>query len=357
MRTTHVILAAMGIFAVCATANAAVLNVTLEVPGATSVTPGQEFTINIYAWTDTGADAGIASCEFSILTPGTVDAAVPKKKTPPPTSTTVVHGWGPKLGGFMQMAPALKDVDSDGDLDSAQQAWIDFFLTYGEVNVGTGGPELVATQTWIYNGPGQIPLEVTAKAASEWYDWGAAGTNYFSNFDTINTTGAMVGPAGEDVPPAATIGGPYGEEDWPPSPGGWNNPARTITVAGTGTDDIGVAGYAWSIAEPTSDAFAVLAEGIVDPAATPVNLDLDISIQDIADALYGGDVGMLPGKYDPSDPTQPDPAVYNYRLKLTLTDTIGQMGDAETTLFVPEPGTLVLLGLGGLGALLRRRRS
>jgi len=41
-----------------------------------------------------------------------------------------------------------------------------------------------------------------------------------------------------------------------------------------------------------------------------------------------------------------------------LTVSGGGASDSdETTLFVPEPGTVILLGLGGLAALIRRRRS
>lgn len=156
-----------------------------------------------------------------------------------------------------------------------------------------------------------------------------------------------------DLVPTAGVGGPYGEEDWPMTPPGWNTPAREITVTGTGTDDIGVKSYQWLIAEPTSDTFAPLGDAVMVGPATEVDASTAISIQAIADALYGGDVGALPGPYGTGDP---EPSVYNYKLKLLVTDTIDQTGEAETTLFVPEPGTLVLLGLGGLGALLRRRR-
>jgi hypothetical protein len=161
----------------------------------------------------------------------------------------------------------------------------------------------------------------------------------------------MVG--GDDIPPTVIIGGPYGEGDWPATPGGWDNPLRTITLSGSATDDIGIASYEVSIAAPGSDVFVTLAAGDVVPPLQQADLMLDVTIQNIADIFTGGDPDLLPRW----DPAAPYPDTYNYTLKAVVTDTIGQTGEAMTTLFVPEPGTLVLLGLGGLGALLRRRRS
>ena len=139
----------------------------------------------------------------------------------------------------------------------------------------------------------------------------------------------------------ADADGPYEEDDWPMTPFGWNNPGRTIALDGTGSTGT-IDTYEWLIAPPVSGDFMPLATG-----ATP-----DVSILAIADAL-GIAVDDLPGKYGPAGP---DPDVYNYRLMLTVSGG-GASDSDETTLFVPEPGTVILLGLGGLAALIRRRRS
>ena len=145
---------------------------------------------------------------------------------------------------------------------------------------------------------------------------------------------------GDDI--VAAAGGPYEEDDWPMTPHGWNNPARTIALSGTGSTGV-IDAYDWFIAPPVSGDFMPL----VAAGPTP-----DVSIQAIADAL-GITVDDLPGPYGPGGP---DPTIYEYRLMLTVSGG-GASDSDETTLFVPEPGTVILLGLGGLAALIRRRRS
>jgi len=146
---------------------------------------------------------------------------------------------------------------------------------------------------------------------------------------------------GDDI--VAAAGGPYEEDDWPMTPHGWNNPARTIALSGAGSTGE-IESYEWSIAPPGSDQWKLM--------ATTAGPDLSVSIQAIADAL-GISVDDLPGPYGPGGA---DPTIYEYELMLTVSGG-GASDSDETTLFVPEPGTVILLGLGGLAALIRRRRS
>ena len=152
------------------------------------------------------------------------------------------------------------------------------------------------------------------------------------------------GPTGEVTANAG--GGPdgYVEDDWPMTPHGWNNPARTIALDGTGSTGT-IDTYDWLIAPPAAAGGDFMSLAVSGP--TP-----EVSILAIADAL-GIAVDDLPGPYGAG---VPDPTIYEYRLMLTVTGG-GASDSDETTLFVPEPGTLALLSLGGLVALIRRRRS
>jgi hypothetical protein len=344
---------AVAVLLLAAVAGASTITITLE---ATPLS-GNEYRIDVYgqvADTDPGS-GGIFFTAVTLTTPGSVGKAVPKEKFPPPNSKKTVISYGPRVmgGGFTLTPAVIKDVDLDGDMDSVGGGFTDT-ANWLDSTIGVGAPELLMSQTWIVNAQGVV-IEAAVDPLSRFYDLVDPQfiTSYSTQFDDQTGDSVTIG-AVEDELPVAGVGGPYGEEDWPMTPPGWNNPAREIAVTGTGTDDKGIKSYQWLIAAPGSDTFEALADAVVvDPTATGVDASTAISIQAIANALHGGDVGALPGKYGPGGPD----ASYNYKLKLLVTDTIDQTGEAETTIFVPEPGTLVLLGLGGLGALIRRRRS
>jgi len=344
----------VAVLLLAAVAGASHLDITIE---ATPLS-GNEYTIDVYGQvSDTDpSSGGIFFTAVALTTPGTVGKAEPKEKFPPPNSNKTVISYGGRVmsGGFTLTPAVIKDVDLDGDNDSVGGGFTDT-ANWLDSTIGVGAPELLMSQTWIVHEQGVV-IQAAVDPLSRFYDLEEPQfiASYSTEFDDRTGDSVTIGIV-EDELPTAGVGGPYDEDAWPMTPPGWNNPDREIAVTGTGTDDKGIKSYQWLIAEPTSDAFEPLSDAVVvDPAMTEVDASTAVSIQAIANALYGGDVGALPGPYGPAGA---DPSIYDYNLKLLVTDTIDQTGEAGAKLFVPEPGTLILLGLGGLGALIRRRRS
>ena len=131
---------------------------------------------------------------------------------------------------------------------------------------------------------------------------------------------------GGNTNPDANAGGARHWEHWA---GG------KITLDGSGShdNDPGDAIVSWEWSISNGGDFAPLADG-----ETAL-----VTYQDIADALYGGDLEALPGAAD-------------LDLKLIVKDTNDATGEDLTTLFIPEPGTMALVAIGSGLALVRRRR-
>jgi hypothetical protein len=139
-----------------------------------------------------------------------------------------------------------------------------------------------------------------------------------------------VGGGGVGTPPEnANAGGNKGAGDWA-GPPGWNNPARTIDLAGSATPTDGdPITYNWVITNPRG--------GTLDKAGQ----SLTVSIGELP--------GELPNPGDPDD-------WFLFGVTMIASDKDGDSAPADALLYVPEPGTMLLLGLGCVGALLRRRR-
>ena len=342
----------MGLFCAvllaAAGAHAATLDITLEADRVASGT----YDIRIYGQVDTAS--GLYGLPITLQTLDSVGVTEPVKAPGPPKPPfKVLTAWAldSQQFGFLQ-PPIKQDQDADGDDDAAEMAFADVQGSWGNLALGMGSPALLGTQTWTMNEAQKV--FITAEVGNaRWYAGATAEdeATWTNAFDTITINGQPNGVGGlevgptDDGPTADAGGGPdgYGEEDWPMTPHGWNNPARTIALDGTGSTGT-IDTYDWLIAPPAAAGGDFMSLAVSGP--TP-----EVSILAIADAL-GIAVEDLPGPYGTGDP---DPDVYEYRLMLTVTGD-GASNSDETTLFVPEPGTLALLSLGGLVALIRRRR-
>jgi len=118
------------------------------------------------------------------------------------------------------------------------------------------------------------------------------------------------------------------QQDW--SAGPWGDPGQTIHLDASGTPGE-IVDYAWTL-DPNGNAG--------DPV-THTGPTWDLTLQELYDA--GWDVPVEPEGYDAW-------------LTLKIIEDTEDWGEAGTTLSIPEPTTIALLGLGCFGAVLRRRR-
>ncbi len=146
------------------------------------------------------------------------------------------------------------------------------------------------------------------------------------------------GPGG--IPPEADADGPYGRGDWEGKGALWNDPANFIVLDASGTQETDgdpILEYTWNITNT------------YDPCMPVTTLDANTDPfceLTIADLLADGEL--------PPDEVQA--GTHPFMVTVTARDKDGSNTSESTTLFVPEPATLVLLGLGGLAAIVRRRR-
>lgn len=134
----------------------------------------------------------------------------------------------------------------------------------------------------------------------------------------------------QNNPPVADADGPYTEGMWM-GPGNWCNPARWITLDGSGSydPDLGqTITYLWDFGG-----------GLTKTGVAPT-----VTVGELLAAGW---------------PLPPIGNGYYGNISLTVTDNgVPQFSDTDIgQLFLPEPGTMGLLAAGVLGVLLRRRRS
>jgi len=140
------------------------------------------------------------------------------------------------------------------------------------------------------------------------------------NGDTKSVGG---GPVNQD--PNADADGPYVEADWQEEPA--DTEVNFIILDGTGSSDPDgdTLTYTWDLTVNPGNPLVVTGATPKVLAATLVAHDYDFYV--------------------------------DYPITLTVDDGKGGSDTDETTLMVPEPGTIALLGFGVVGVLLRRRRS
>lgn len=334
MRTSKLIMGvlAISVTALCGAANGSELIISLAVDAA-QLDPGYtgEIQVRIYgeALGTPSAGEGIHSTNITIYGNG---VAEPKEKFPPPASGKVATAWESYVSGNFSNFDATRiDADGDTDLDARNMSFADVG-SYGYTTLGTTGAELIATQTWI-KAAGELVLDVEVKPESRHFQWTDPEfpDSYSTTFDTVTGIGIGEGGGGgtdpnadEVIPAAMTI------DDRGAWQGGlgWGDPVSWLELTAEEPPKAPIDEYEWDFGG-----------GLVLNGQTII-----ITIQDLIDAGY-----VVPDYNDPDLETE---GIIPYTL--TLYQGADQ-SSADSGIFVPEPTTIALLGMG-MGLLLRRRR-
>jgi hypothetical protein len=126
------------------------------------------------------------------------------------------------------------------------------------------------------------------------------------------------------------------EADWS-GPGGWNNPARMVHIAGQGTGGAGALTYEWKVTNNLGETQTL----------DETTAEFDLTIGELMNKF-----GTLPPPY--ASGATPG-SEYYWTLIGTASDGTATSDPASISLFVPEPATIALLGFGVVGLLKRRR--
>lgn len=325
----------------CGAAGAAELTLSLELVDYTSgvaLTPGEigalatgdKFGVAVYGEVANVPNGyGIAAASWTIYTPDTDGFIAPVSKLGKIPTT-----WGPTIDFSAQLGAARQDfangLDPDGDLDAVGSS-VAIFANNFDIGVGK---TLIQRQEWQVLSDGALTsLAVFADPRAEYIDENAG--DFTSQFDDVIGVGIGGGTANE-VPTVALPDGDVLESGWN-GPGGWNNPARSVTVTAVGDDPDGENGdlsYEWKM----------MAAGGGEKVLSETGAVLNLTLAEIESL-------GLPAYVGPGD------ASYDWTLSVTANDGTDTSSAAQIGVFVPEPTTMGLLGFGVLALLKRRRRA
>jgi hypothetical protein len=148
-------------------------------------------------------DGGVAVIQFDVLSSGT-NLSTPLQQSPTgPNSTKVKTAYNTtvvptssfgveSLPGRIDAGPANNQSGSagnsiyvsDGDLDAIGGVLGDSGLTYASPQVGVGGFQTIATETWQLNDPTKGDTLTLVLSGGSYYDFSASATNFLVSYDT-----------------------------------------------------------------------------------------------------------------------------------------------------------------------------
>ena len=188
-------------------------------------------------------------------------------------------------------------------------------------------PALLASGT--YSGAGYLTVSsdpsicLLLKDTTPGGSWHGPGHTYNPSAVQGDTEAVPSGVVNQD--PNADADGPYEEGDWQEEPA--DPEVNFIILDGTGSSD---------------------------PDGDPLTFEWDLTVDPLKPLVV---TGAQPKVLAQTLVDHGYDSYVDYEITLTVDDGNGGTDTDTTTLMVPEPGTLALLGLGVVGVLLRRRRG
>ena len=322
----------------------------------------------VYLTTDDAVGDGLASITIDVWGTGGADVLTATNNLPQgPFALEFFSAWGfnqfPSNGTRDAAGHAFRDIRAAQNTIGGAGIVTNIGITAGSVDDSVVGlvewdaPVLVASGTYSGQGTSGAKLHVGLNAVSPGAGlipngWaGGAMATFTATPQNVDTDEVDVGGGGVDTdPPVIDFTGrapgeydgkpAWREEDWPLEPSPWNNPAREITLSAGVTDASPLTVELWA-AHPTTPTAMQLIKGMTSGS----DFSAPVSIAELS-AL-----GALP------ENGYVDEALLWYPFEVRAEDSAGNSAMADGFLFVPEPGTLALLAMGGLAALIRRKRS